>query len=169
MKGIKAAVVALTTLATLTAVGVGAELGAATTAGAATTQAAGRSTAATPAYVVYDCNKAQVKPGTIFIACADGGVGLQGLHWTSWTPELASGYGTFWENDCIPYCAAGHIHHYQALVMLWGSASVPGHQAERRYVKITAVFPGSSRPPVYTLVKGKLVASYPLTQIFDAR
>ena len=36
-----------------------------------------------------------------------------------------SGYGTFWENDCTPYCAAGHFHYYPSLEVLWGSATGP--------------------------------------------
>ena len=97
------------------------------------------------------------------LACADDGAGLQGLHWTSWTPRLASGYGTEYENDCQPNCAEGHIHHYPALVVLWGSGSGSGHPAERQYTQVTLIYPGA-RPPVYELVNGKVVATYPVTQ-----
>ena len=80
---------------------------------------------------------------------------------------IASGYGTEYENDCKPDCAQGHIHYYPALVVLWGSGSVSGHPAERRYTEVTLVYPGA-RPPVYKLVNGKLVATYPVTQTFPA-
>jgi hypothetical protein len=122
-------------------------------------------TGAGPRYVVLNCmDKAQVEPGTISLACADDGVGLTGLHWTSWTSELASAYGTEWENDCQPNCAAGHIRDYPVLVELWGSAAVPGHPAERRYLQATLSYP-KGRPPVYAMnCNHKVVATYPVTQ-----
>jgi hypothetical protein len=119
--------------------------------------------------VVLDCSlKPVVAPSTFTIACADGGIGVQRLHWTSWTPKLASGYGTFWQNDCVPDCANGHFHYYPSLEVLWGSAAVKGHPADRRYTKLTVIFTGRTRPPVYVLKNGKLVATHPLTQTFDA-
>jgi hypothetical protein len=138
------------------------------TALASSTRHAGASTkAATANYVVLDCSfKPVVMPSTYVIACADAGMGVQDLHWTSWTPKLASGYGTFWENDCTPNCAEGHIHHYRSLEVLWGSATVTGHPADRRYTKLTVIFTGKKRPPVYVLKNGKRVATYPLTQTF---
>jgi hypothetical protein len=139
---------------------------AATTGGAAVTRA--DSNAAAPRYVVLNCEfKAQVKPGTYVLACADNGIGLQNLHWTSWTAKLASGYGTEWENDCKPNCAEGHFHYYPVLAVLWGSARVKGHPAERRYTEVTVSYPGA-RPPVYMLVNGKIVATYPVTQTLPA-
>lgn len=137
-----------------------------TTHATASTQAA---TAKTPRYVVLNCSfKPVVAPSTFIIACADAGMGVQHLHWTSWTPKLASGYGTFWENDCTPDCADGHFHYYPSLEVLWGSATVKGHPADRRYTKLTVIFTGKTRPPVYVLKNGKLVATHPLTQTFDA-
>jgi len=132
----------------------------------ASTQAAA---AKTPKYVVLDCTfKPVVAPSTFVIACADGGIGVRDLHWTSWTPQLASGYGTFWENDCTPSCAQGHVHYYPSREVLWGSATVKGHPADRRYTELTVIFTGKTRPPVYVLKNGKLVATHPLTQTFDA-
>jgi hypothetical protein len=133
---------------------------------AASIQAA---TAKTPKYVVLNCSfKPVVAPSTLVITCADAGIGVQGLHWASWTPKLASGHGTFWENDCVPNCATGHFHYYPSLEVLWGSATVRGHPADRRYTKLTVIFTGKKRPPVYVVRMGKLVATYPLTQTFDA-
>lgn len=120
--------------------------------------------AATPHYVVLNCNdKTQVKPGTIVLACADYGLGLSHLHWTSWTPELASAYGTEWENDCKPNCAEGHFHYYPVVVELWGSATVKGNAADRRYTEATISYL-KGRPPVYVLnCKGKVAATYPVS------
>jgi hypothetical protein len=147
----------------------GLSLGLAGSAGATTTSAAavtraGSATAA-PQYVVLNCmDKAQVKPGTISLACADNGAGLTHLHWTSWTPRLASAYGTKWQNDCKPNCAQGHIHNYPVVAMLWGTATVKGHPAERRYTEATLSYT-KGRPAVYTTsCNGKVVATYPVTQ-----
>jgi len=138
----------------------------ATTHATASTQAG---PAKAPKYVVLDCSfKPVVEPSTFVITCADAGTGVQDLHWTSWTPKLASGYGTFWENDCTPDCADGHFRYYPSLEVLWGSATVQGHPADRRYTELTVIFTGKTRPPVYVLENGKLVATYPLTQTFDA-
>jgi hypothetical protein len=126
-------------------------------------------TATTPGNVVLNCgSKPVVAPTTFIITCADAGIGVQDLHWTSWTPKLASGYGTFWENDCIPNCAAGHFHYYPSLEVLWGSATVKGLPSDQRYTELTVIFTGKTRPPVYVSENGKLVATYPLTQTFDA-
>jgi hypothetical protein len=176
-------------IAALAAIGLGAGLELSASAGAAivnkvTTSSAVTSRAATSKavtasravtastaqdlrYVVLNCNdKPEARPGTYVLTCADGGMYLQGLHWTSWTAKLASGYGTFWENDCTPDCAAGHFHQYPALAMLWDTAKLKGYPGDRQYVRLTLVFTGK-RPPVYVLKNGKEVATYPLTQTFD--
>jgi hypothetical protein len=123
--------------------------------------------AGAPKYVVLNCmdkGKAQVKPGTIYLACADNGIGLTHLHWTSWTPELASAYGTEWQNDCKPNCAAGHLHNYPVVAVLWGSATVKGHPGERHYTEATLSYL-EGRPAVYVAsCNGKAVATYPVTQ-----
>jgi hypothetical protein len=151
------------------AAALGLSLGLAGCAGAATTSAAAvtraGSAAAAPQYVVLNCmDKAQVKPGTISLACADNGIGLTHLHWTSWTPQLASAYGTNWENDCKPSCAQGHVHNYPVVAVLWGSATVKGHPGERRYTEATLSYT-KRRPAVYaTSCNGKVMATYPVTQ-----
>jgi hypothetical protein len=96
--------------------------------------------------VVINClGKPQAEPSSIVLACADGNSALSGLSWTSWTPKLGSASGTLMENDCIPYCAAGHFHRYPALVVLWGTAP---YQHGQRYTEITVIFP-AARPLVY--------------------
>lgn len=67
------------------AVAAGLGLGLTGTAGAATVKATpAKPATAAQQYVVPDCSgKPQVDPGTIVLACADYGLGLQGLHWTS--------------------------------------------------------------------------------------
>jgi hypothetical protein len=156
-----------TTIATAFAIAaLGLGLGLAGPAGAAPTSGAvaGAGSAAAP-YVVLDClGKPQVKPGTISLACADDNDVLTQLHWTSWTPQLASGYGTERANDCKPDCAQGDIHNYPVLAMLWGSAAVTGHSGELRYTKVTLSYP-KGRPAIYaTGCNGNVVATYPVIQ-----
>lgn len=163
-------VTAVTATVVAAGLGVGLGLGLTPAANASVAQSAAtaRRTATTPQYVVLNCaNKAEVKPASYIITCADAGIRLQGMHWTSWTATSASGYGTFAENNCTPSCAAGHFIDYRAIATLWGSASVNGHPADRRYTELTLIFDGSTRPPVYTLKNGKPVATYPLTQTFS--
>lgn len=123
---------------------------------------AARSVSKSPSYVVLDCAaKPQVRPSSYVLACADAGLGLESVRWTTWTPRLASGYGTFYENNCTPDCADGKIIRYPALATLWGTSAVS--PASRRYTKLTLVFTGK-RPPLYT---GQGNPAYPLTQTFD--
>ena len=134
--------------------------GSAATAHAATTALTVK--AAPPKFVLLGCdNDAEVAPSSIS-NCGDGAVGLTRLHWTSWTRHLASGYGTYFLNDCTPTCAGGHFHTYPALVTLWGRAPVKGHPAERKYTEMTLIFTGP-RPPVYQTVNGKPVVTHPVT------
>jgi hypothetical protein len=97
--------------------------------------------------VVINCQgRAQVRPGSLTLACADGNDYLSGLTWTSWAPGLASAIGMQIENDCVPYCAAGHFHRYAVDAVFWGSvAAGPGRQ---RYTKVTLLYPGA-RPWYY--------------------
>jgi hypothetical protein len=137
-------------------------------ASASTRDAATRTAAAThaattaPKFVLLGCdNRAEVAPSDIS-NCGDGAVGVTRLHWTSWTSHLASGYGTYFLNDCTPTCVGGHFHTYPALVALWGSARVQGHPSERKYTQMTLIFTGP-RPPAYHEVNGKTVVTHPVT------
>ena len=123
-----------------------------------------------PRYVVLNCGqKPEVKPVEFTSACADNGFGVTNMRWASWTSHLASGYGTVYENDNYPSHAAGRTYRVPALIMLWGSAPVKGHPAERTYTEMTAIYPGA-RPAAYVYEKadGKFVATYPQTQTFPA-
>jgi hypothetical protein len=162
--------VAIVVIAALAMIGAGADIGLAASAGAASGSAASTTTVSathTQKYVVADCNQWQVEPSDYVFTCADGGLGLQGLHWTTWSPALASASGTFYENECTPDCAAGHFLKVPALVVLWGSGNVKGHPADRRYTEFTLIFTGK-RPPVVHFKDGKTYDTYPVTQTLPA-
>jgi hypothetical protein len=137
------------------------------TSSAHTATASLTTSATAPKFILVGCdNNAEVAPSSIS-NCGDGAVGLTGLHWTTWGAHLASGYGTYFLNDCTPTCVAGHFHTYPALVVLWGGAAVKGHPSERKYTEVTLVFTGA-RPPAYQLVNGKTVVTHPVTLTLPA-
>ena len=109
--------------------------------------------------VVISClGRPEARPRTFTLACADGNDYLSGLSWTSWGPDLASGYGTQVENDCLPYCAAGHFHSYPVLAVLWGHAALRGNPGTVRYTKITLIYTGA-RPKVFNGYPGTVTDS----------
>ncbi len=62
----------------------------------------------TPSNVLtWDCETSAYKPESITITCADGGLFVENIKWSTWSKEGASGVGTFSENLCEPSCADG--------------------------------------------------------------
>ena len=62
----------------------------------------------TPEQVLtWDCESAEYKPESITITCADGGISVEKIRWSSWSQEGAVGIGIFSENLCKPSCAEG--------------------------------------------------------------
>jgi len=62
----------------------------------------------TPKQVLtWDCETAQYKPESITITCADGGIFVEMIQWSSWSQDGAAGTGIFSENLCQPNCAEG--------------------------------------------------------------
>jgi hypothetical protein len=95
--------------------------------------------------VVLDCPglPALVRPKTYILTCGDGGVQLNKLSWTSWTPGLASATGTLVKNTCTPSCVAGHFVSYPVLVVFWGQAAVKNHPGQHCYTRMTLIYPGA--------------------------
>ncbi|MFD7847263.1 hypothetical protein ACFV4K_30570 [Nocardia sp. NPDC059764] len=63
-----------------------------------------------PAPVVNDCitNHTVEKPGSMLLACGDGGLSVRDIAWSSWGSDTAEGDGTEYRRVCEPSCAAGH-------------------------------------------------------------
>ena len=62
----------------------------------------------TPEQVLtWDCETAQYKPESITITCADGGIFVEKIQWSTWSKEGATGMGIYSENLCEPNCAEG--------------------------------------------------------------
>ncbi len=69
-----------------------------------------------PPPVLIGCSHhAQVRPAQVVFACGDGNFYADGISWSHWGTADAEGVGTAHQNDCTPYCAAGHFHVYKAL------------------------------------------------------
>ena len=73
----------------------------------------------TPEQVLtWDCEKAEYKPESISITCADGGIYVEKIRWSSWSQEGAVGIGIFSENLCEPSCAEGQQEEAQVNLRL---------------------------------------------------
>jgi hypothetical protein len=91
----------------------------------ALTEAAGFAAVALPAgasstrVAVQGCTgKAEVRPSTFTISCADGNSYLTKLKWSAWGSTTASADGVYTVNNCDPYCAAGKFVSSKAIVTL---------------------------------------------------
>ena len=147
------------------ALGLSASASATTARPAAAAPATRAPVAVTARQVVFDCAgqpQALVKPRNFILTCADANSVLGKLSWTSWTPGLASATGLLAENDCNPYCAAGHFHRFPAVVIFWGSAAVKNHPGQRCYTKMTIILTGA-RPRYYDYLTHTSVTA-PVTQ-----
>lgn len=111
-------------------------------------------------YKLFDCTgKAEVKPSTYVLTCADYGMMLEGMHWVTWRPGYAASTGTMHEKDCKPNCAEGKIITYPVDATLTGSVEKSGTHT---YTKITLYYPDSA-PAVYVTVNGKVTETHPHT------
>jgi hypothetical protein len=109
--------------------------------------------------VVHNClGHAQVRPGRFILTCADANDYLTGLRWKNWGPELASATGVEHVNDCVPYCAAGHVHRYPVDVVFWGTT--PARPGSQRYTSVTLLYPGAH--PAYAGSRRPVTSSMPL-------
>ena len=62
----------------------------------------------TPEQVLtWDCETAEYMPESITITCADGGIFVEKIQWSTWSKEGATGMGIYSENLCEPSCAEG--------------------------------------------------------------
>lgn len=111
--------------------------------------------------VAADCNGPTTdtalsqEPATIVIACADDGIGLQDLTWTSWGATSATGTGTLWLNLCTPDCATGQFGHYPASVTL---SSVVDSAKGPVFTVASLTYPGAGP----TTVSGQLMSRFTL-------
>ena len=68
--------------------------------------------------LTWDCETAEYKPESITITCADGGVFVEKIKWSTWTKDGAYGSGILSENLCEPSCAEGRRVEAQVYLQL---------------------------------------------------
>ncbi len=67
-----------------------------------------KTSAPTPEQILtWDCEAAAYKPESITITCADGGIFVEKIQWSTWGQKGATGIGIYSENLCEPNCAEG--------------------------------------------------------------
>jgi hypothetical protein len=57
--------------------------------------------------LTWNCEIETHKPELIFFTCADGGLYVEKIKWSTWSKKGATGIGVFSENLCEPSCAEG--------------------------------------------------------------
>ena len=57
--------------------------------------------------LTWNCEIETHKPELIFFTCADGGLYVEKIKWSTWTKDGATGSGIFSENLCEPSCVEG--------------------------------------------------------------
>lgn len=99
-------------------------------------------------YGPADCDNERIRPNRIVIACGDGNFFIKGIRWRHWRDRVATGAGTAYANDCVPYCAAGHFHRYRILLRLsrprW-CATLERFKFGRLNVRYPGSYPGGKR------------------------
>ena len=75
---------------------------------------------------VNDCGTPTVKPESLTQFCADAGVSIIHIRWSSWNAQGATGVATLAINSCDPYCAAGKYSLTPVKVRLTGLHIVKG-------------------------------------------
>ncbi len=89
--------------------------------------------------VINCAGKGEAKPTSITITCADGGVSVNKIVWSSWHPDSATGKGTLSWNTCLPTnCAGGIGVTYPVTIKLGGLAHAPKSLV---FSKMTLGFP----------------------------
>jgi hypothetical protein len=93
---------------------------------------------------ITNCTKSVSKPSSLTIACADDGIFISGLKWSSFGGSKATGTGTLKINNCDPNCAAGKASSYPAKV----TATTPKVcRGVTDYTVIQLTYTTSARPP----------------------
>jgi hypothetical protein len=67
-----------------------------------------------------------VKPTTVYLACATGGISVVEIKWQSWGRSAAFGEGTLNVQTCQPNCAQGGESSYAASIEVSDPSAVSG-------------------------------------------
>jgi hypothetical protein len=92
---------------------------------------------------VSNCNKAQSRPKTVVLTCADAITEIEKLSWSSFGGKTARGKGTLVENLCEPNCAEDKSIRFPVSIVATGSKKCKGASV---YAKFTFTYT-SKQPP----------------------
>jgi hypothetical protein len=101
--------------------------------------ASGAAAPASARTLYNDCMQhLRFEPATINVFCADGGLQIRHIHWSSWHDAHARGSSTrTFGNDCKPNCAQGHFHRFHVRVLLRRPNACPDGSHVFTRVRIT--------------------------------
>jgi hypothetical protein len=99
-----------------------------------------------------DCqSKLRFQPGSVIVFCADGGMVVRRIDWTSWGDDRARGDSRrAWVNDCQPSCTEGRFRRYQAQLELRRVRTCPDGRHAFTRMRVSFVGPKWSGPRSFT-------------------
>ncbi|CAB4970778.1 unannotated protein [freshwater metagenome] len=78
---------------------------------------------------VTNCGVIDYKPTVVIKFCADAGVLISQVEWSSWSTDSATGSGVYEINDCQPTCVAGKSHYADVEIVLSKLKNISGKSA----------------------------------------
>ena len=88
----------------------------------------------------FECELITQRPAVATPYCADFGVAIWDIKWSTWSAEGAEGTGIYKANDCDPDCASGNIFEEQVKLKMSGLYS-DGSRFFLRYLNFRADSP----------------------------
>ena len=88
----------------------------------------------------FECELITQRPEVATPYCADFGVAIWDIKWSTWSAEGAEGTGIYKANDCDPDCASGNIFEEQVKLKMSGLYS-DGSRFFLRYLNFRADSP----------------------------
>lgn len=88
----------------------------------------------------FECELITQRPEVATPYCADFGVAIWDIKWSTWSAEGAEGTGIYKANDCDPDCASGNIFEEQVKLKMSGLHS-DGSRFFLRYLNFRADSP----------------------------
>ena len=88
----------------------------------------------------FECELITQRPEVATPFCADFGVAIWDIKWSTWSAEGAEGTGIYKANDCDPDCASGNIFEEQVTLKMSGLYS-DGSRFFLRYLNFKADSP----------------------------
>lgn len=86
-----------------------------------------------------------VRPAALSF-CGDGNFYLTAIKWAAWGTSGAVAAAVAHQNDCNPYCAAGHFHVYNAAV--WLTRAKKCSDGRIQYTRLSYEFLSRSPPHI---------------------